>query len=127
MRNALIVFVVVAFVASVAWWRQRTASLDGSSTTQAARLPRMIDLGSDKCIPCKEMMPILAALKKEYAGRAEIEVIDVWKDEAAAERYDARVIPTQVFFDRAGREVWRHEGFLSSEEIIQKLRELGAK
>ena len=42
-------------------------------------LPRLVDLGADKCIPCKMMAPILKELKTEYAGRMEVEFVDVWK------------------------------------------------
>jgi thioredoxin 1 len=73
------------------------------------------------------MAPILAALKKELAGRAEIEFINVWKDAKAGKKYGIRLIPTQVFFDAGGRETWRHEGFLSRDEIIARLREAGMK
>ena len=136
-RNGLIVFTVVAAVVAVARFRQtRSADLHKPTldrevaTAQTARapraLPRMVDLGADKCIPCKKMAPILAELKIEYAGKAIVEFIDVWKNPEAGKRYDFRVIPTQVFFDRDGREVWRHEGFLPKDEIIIKLKELGA-
>ncbi len=76
--------------------------------------------------PVQEDAPILAELKAEYAGRATIEFIDVWKNPEAGKAYGVRVIPTQIFYDREGREVWRHEGFLCREQIIARLKELGA-
>jgi len=97
-----------------------------SAPTDPTR-PRMVDLGADKCIPCKKMAPILAELKREYAGRAIIDFIDVWKDPAAGKPYNIRVIPTQIFYNRDGHEVWRHEGFLPKEQIVAKLAELGVK
>lgn len=87
--------------------------------------PRLVDLGADKCIPCKMMAPILAELKKEYAGRLEIVFIDVWKDRAAGKPYGIAVIPTQIFYDASGRERFRHEGFFSKQEILNKFQELG--
>jgi len=91
------------------------------------KLPRVVDLGADKCIPCKKLAPILAELKKEYEGRVIVEVIDVWKNPKAGEPYKIRMIPTQIFFDADGKEVWRHEGFLPKEEFIAKFKELGVK
>ena len=82
-----------------------------------ARLPRLVDLGAGKCIPCKKMAPILEELKTDYAGIVDVIVIDIWKDKNSAKPYGIRVIPTQIFFDREGKEVLRHEGFLSREEI----------
>jgi thioredoxin 1 len=85
----------------------------------------MVDLGAGRCIPCRKMAPILAELRTEYAGRAEIVFIDVWEHPELAEGYSFQVIPTQIFYDRAGREVWRHEGFLDRPEIVAQLRHLG--
>ncbi|GJQ25991.1 MAG: hypothetical protein HBSAPP02_10230 [Phycisphaerae bacterium] len=106
--------------------KTRGAALESPRVSSARALPRMVDLGADKCIPCKKMAPILAELKTEYAGKATVEFIDVWKNPKAGEPYDIRIIQTQIFFDREGKEVWRHEGFLPKDEIITKLKELGA-
>jgi len=97
----------------------------GAPSQSAARLPKMIDLGADKCIPCKMMAPILATLKKDYAGKFEIEFIDVWKDESAAIKYGIEIIPTQIFFDASGKELFRHTGFYGREDILGKWKELG--
>ena len=88
-------------------------------------LPRLVDLGSDKCVPCKMMAPILEGLKREYNGRMAVEVIDVRKDRSAGIEYGVRIIPTQVFFSADGREVFRHEGFMSRDDILSKWKELG--
>jgi thioredoxin 1 len=73
------------------------------------------------------MAPFLAELKQEYAGRAVIEFIDVRKHPAAGIPYQIRIIPTQVFFDAEGNEVWRHEGFLPKEQFVAKFAEMGVK
>jgi len=90
-------------------------------------IPRLLDLGADKCVPCKMMAPILDALKTDYAGTFTVEFIDVWKFPDLAEPYGPRVIPTQIFFDTEGTELFRHEGFFSREDILAKWRELGLK
>jgi len=89
--------------------------------------PKLLDLGASKCLPCKKMAPILDELKKEYAGKFTTEFVDVWEAQnaAKAEEHKIRVIPTQIFFDAAGKELWRHEGFLSKEAILMKWEELG--
>jgi len=93
------------------------SSPQASPQTPAA-LPRLIDLGSVSCIPCKMMAPILEELKAEYAGRFDVQFIDVSKDAAAARKYGIKLIPTQIFFDAAGKELFRHEGFFSREDIL---------
>ena len=87
----------------------------------------MVDLGAKKCIPCKMMAPILEKLEKVYAGRAAIVFLDVWEDPKPAHRFSISGIPTQIFFDKEGREVFRHAGFLSEEEIVRRLKDMGVK
>jgi len=76
-----------------------------------------VDLGATSCRACKALAPILAALREEYKGRLDVEFIDVWKNRNAGQPYGIRVIPTQVLFDKVGKEVWRHEGFISNEDL----------
>lgn len=94
---------------------------------EPAPLPRLVDLGASKCIPCKNMAPILEELKKEHVGIFDVEFIDVWQKENAkkAEEYKVESIPTQVFLDPKGKELWRHVGFFSKEEILAKWKDLG--
>lgn len=92
-----------------------------------AKLPKFIDLGADKCIPCKMMMPVIEELTKEYAGQLEVVFYDVWKDHSKGQEYSLRVIPTQIFIDASGKEVFRHEGFISKKEVLAKWIELGVK
>jgi len=89
----------------------------------APALPRLVDLGAGKCIPCKKMAPILEEMKKDYAGVVDVVFVDVWKDPKAGKPYKIRVIPTQVFYDKTGKEVFRHEGFFSREEIEKVFQE----
>jgi len=85
----------------------------------------MIDLGATECIPCKMMAPILEELKIRYSGRADILFIDVWKNPVQAKVYGIHTIPTQVFFDRNGREVYRNIGFMDKKRIVDILTKLG--
>jgi thioredoxin 1 len=87
----------------------------------------MVDLGAKTCIPCKMMAPILVKLEKEYAGKAAVVFFDVREDPAPAKRFGIRAIPTQIFFDKTGKEVYRHEGFLGEEEIIHLFKDMGVK
>jgi len=88
-------------------------------------VPRLVDLGAGKCIPCKKMAPILEELRKEFAGRLDVEFIDVWENPSAGELYRIKLIPTQIFYDASGKELFRHEGFFSREDILAKWKELG--
>jgi len=71
------------------------------------------------------MAPLLKQLKSEYAGRLIVEFIDVRKNPAMAKQYQINLIPTQILFDASGKELFRHEGFYSKEDILAKWKELG--
>lgn len=87
----------------------------------------MIDLGAKKCIPCKMMAPILEKMEKAYKGKAVIAFIDVWEHREPIYRFSIGAIPTQIFFDKNGQEVYRHEGFLAEKNIVAMLEKMGVK
>ncbi|MBI4804346.1 MAG: thioredoxin family protein [Desulfovibrio sp.] len=87
----------------------------------------MLDLGAKSCIPCKMMIPILDAVEKEYSGKAAVIFIDVWENPDQSKKYGLRAIPTQIFYDRQGKEVFRHEGFFDKKSISEVLDKLLAQ
>ncbi len=91
----------------------------------AGPLPRLVDFGAGKCIPCKQMKPILSELEKKHSDQFTVVFIDVWENKDAGTRNGIRMIPTQVFYAADGRELARHEGFMSKKDILAKWRELG--
>jgi thioredoxin 1 len=97
------------------------------STKKEAKLPLLLDFGAEKCIPCKKLAPILEEMEKEYKGVLLVKFVDVWKQEnvAEAKKYKINSIPTQIFFDEKGKELWRHVGFISKEDMLKKWKELG--
>ena len=87
----------------------------------------MVDLGAKACIPCKLMAPILDKLKKVYDGKAAIIFIDVWQHRDQVGRFGIRAIPTQIFFNKNGKEVYRHMGFMTEAAIIKQLKKMGVE
>ena len=85
----------------------------------------MIDLGAKKCIPCKMMAPIMTKLKKVYKGKAHIIFIDVWENREQSARFNLRAIPTQIFYNELGDEVYRHVGFFDEKSIVEQLTKMG--
>jgi thioredoxin 1 len=94
-------------------------------TKGTPNLPRIVDVGADKCIPCIMMAPILEELKKEYAGVLIVEFVDVWKNPQAGQQYGIRGIPTQIFYDANGKELKRRMGFISKQGILDQFQQLG--
>jgi len=82
-----------------------------------------IELGADKCIPCKAMQPVMREIAKEYKGIIQVVFYDVWKTPDYGKQYGIKLIPTQVFMDKDGKEVFRHVGFFAKEDIIKALKE----
>lgn len=132
----VIVAAIVAIIVIKQGYQRESAVSEGSGQSVAATdraalppesagLPRMVDLGAESCIPCKKMAPILAQLKDEMKGVAQIKFIDVWKNPNAGQEYNIRLIPTQVFYTAEGREVFRHEGFFSRQAILEQFAKMG--
>jgi thioredoxin 1 len=88
-------------------------------------IPVLVDVGAGTCIPCKLMAPILEELKGELAGKLIVQFIDLNKFPDAAQEYGIKVMPTQIFYDASGKELFRHEGFFSKEDILTKWKEFG--
>jgi len=88
-----------------------------------------IELGSVNCIPCKAMQPVMKSVEKKYGGQLKVIFYDVWKNEQKqyAEKYQIKLIPTQIFLDAKGKEIMRHEGFLAEVEIDKFLKSKGLK
>ena len=90
-------------------------------------LPKLLDFGRGKCIPCKKMAPILKELSEEYKGQVVIKIIEIYEERELTEANKIRLIPTQIFFDSKNQEVLRHEGFMDKEEIMNVFDKIGVK
>ncbi len=98
-----------------------------SSAVSADPLPRLVDVGADKCIPCIKMAPILENLKEDFTGRMDVKFVDAWKNRDEAASYGVQMIPTQIFYAADGKELYRHTGFFGREDILNKWQQLGYK
>lgn len=84
-----------------------------------------IELGADRCIPCKAMQPIMREIAVEYQGSIQVVFYDVWKFPEFAKEYGIQMIPTQVFINSEGKEIYRHVGFFAKDDIIDMLKAKG--
>ncbi|MCJ7579948.1 MAG: thioredoxin family protein [Candidatus Aminicenantes bacterium] len=82
-----------------------------------------IELGADRCIPCKAMQPVMREIAQEYRGTIQVVFYDVWKTPKYSNDYGIQLIPTQVFIDENGKEIFRHVGFFAKEDILKMLKE----
>lgn len=88
-----------------------------------------IELGSVRCIPCKKMQPIMEQIEKEYGDKVKVVFHDVWtsKGKPFGKKYKIRLIPTQIFLDKNGKEYFRHEGFFPKDKLVKILKQKGIK
>jgi thioredoxin 1 len=88
-------------------------------------MPVLVDFGANSCVPCRQMRPILKEVSKEYSDKAKVLVMDVYKYRDLAKQHTILAIPTLIFFDSKGKEVFRHMGLLDKEKIVAKFKEIG--
>lgn len=88
--------------------------------------PLLVDFGSNTCIPCRQLRPVLQEIKQEQTGKMEVLVIDVYKYRDLAQQYKVQVIPTIVLFDASGKEVFRGQGFMPKEALMEQIRKVEA-
>lgn len=124
--NILILTVLLVFHASCNKAKEPPIT-SGSEAKNGGAKVTFIELGSVNCIPCKQMQPVMKAIEQKYGEQIKVIFYDVWKDRRPAEQYGIRLIPTQVFLDGNGKEIFRHEGFFPEEEIDKLLQAQGLK
>lgn len=90
-------------------------------------LPKLLDFGAGKCIPCKAMAPILQELSEEYKGRVIVRIIEIYDERELTRANRIRLIPTQIFFDSKNHEIFRHEGFMDKEQIKKIFQKMGVQ
>lgn len=95
--------------------------------TQESPLITFIELGSVNCIPCRKMQPVMKRIEEKYGNQIKVIFYDVWKPEQRhyAQKYHIRLIPTQIFLNKEGQEIFRHEGFFPESEIDEFLQSQG--
>lgn len=114
---------------SAPWLREQAARAMDNPVDKGRSSGKVtfVDFGAESCKACKMMKPVLESLAKKYAGKANVLFVHVQNDPVLATRFGIGSIPVQVFFDKDGKEVLRHEGFYPQDEIERKLAELGVK
>jgi thioredoxin 1 len=125
-KIAIVAALVIAVGIVIALKNRNGPQAGGGDSPQSDKpLPRLVDVGAGKCISCILMKPILEELRRLYKGQLEVVFVDIGDDPDARKPYDVYVMPTQIFYDASGRELFRHEGFMSREDIEAKWSELG--
>jgi thioredoxin 1 len=87
--------------------------------------PSVVDFGSNRCIPCIQLRPVLRAVKDAHGDRINVIFMEVNEHRDLVRQYKVQLIPTLIFFDAKGREAHRKMGFMDHEAMEKALHELG--
>lgn len=110
-------------------WVKKQIKLARDNPLDRARLsgkPTMIQFSSSGCAPCEMMKPIVKKLRKKYADTINVISIPVSEHQMLAKRFNVRAVPVQVFFDKKGKTVLHHMGFMAEADIINQFKKMGA-
>ncbi len=125
-KITILAVVAVALAGAVIWKTSLRASTPAEREATGG-LPALLDFGMGECVTCREMEPIVRELADNYEGRAVIRIIDIREHRDLQAKYRVDVIPTQVFLNDRGNEVFRNVGPMTRDEMIAKLREIGVE
>lgn len=123
--STLIVLLMISICATGAFASEKPK--DDLDELPVKGMVTMIDLGRKTCTQCKMMAPILERLEKEYRGKAAIVFINLIDYPEQQYKYKLKALPTQIFFNPAGEEIYRHVGFMGEEDIVAQLNEMGVE
>jgi thioredoxin 1 len=128
-RGLILLFLLGTFSVACSAAGAKNGEKSVAAAVEAPQLVTFVELGSVRCIPCKMMQPIMKDIEKDYAGQVKVVFHDVWTPEGEpfAASFKIRVIPTQVFLDKEGKEYFRHEGFFPKDELVKVLKQKGVK
>ena len=80
----------------------------------------LIDFYADWCGPCKALSPIIDEIA-ETQTQITVGKVNVEEERDLSNKYHVRSIPTMIIF-KDGHEIDRLIGYMSKEEILQKLK-----
>lgn len=84
----------------------------------------LIEFGGRNCIPCRQMQPILGDLSAKYARTMNIFNIYMDSERDLFREHRITLIPTQIIFDKSGKEIARHVGFWGKDSLVEELKGL---
>ena len=125
MKKTITIIIVLGAIAGIVALKKQQSTSIGVLPVHTPGVPRILDLGSKGCTACTLLEPVLEELRAKYGGQLQVDFIDVWEHEEVSSKYGIELIPVQIFFGADGREQYRHQGFISVEEVESKFRELG--
>ncbi len=85
--------------------------------------PTFVNFGVIGC--CDTMNPITDALRSDYGDKLNVVFVHTGTNDVLSNLYGISTIPVQLLFDKEGKQLLRHQGFISEEEVLAKFAESG--
>lgn len=105
-------------------WLSPGLPVRAQATAPPNVLPKILEFDRKLCPVCQASERVILAVQRQYPGQFDVEKLYIDEGEALFRRYKVAIVPTQVFLNAAGQEVWRHEGVFKPDDLIQKLQSL---
>jgi hypothetical protein len=107
-------------------WIQSEHERWAKNPVEQARLsgkPTYVNFGVVGC--CDKMNPITEALRLDYGEKINVVFVHTGKDEILSSLYGISTMPVQLLFDKNGKQLFRHQGFISEEQVLARFAESG--
>jgi thioredoxin 2 len=82
-----------------------------------SQIPVVVDFWAPWCGPCKMMAPEFQKAAKNFALKALFAKVNTQEEQALAQRFDVRSIPTLIVF-REGEVIYRMSGAMKEAAIV---------
>jgi len=114
---------------SAAWLKAQVPLARDNPVDKArgAGKPVFVDFGGKSCCGPDQMLPVVEAIEGKFKDKLAVLYVEAKDYQVLAARYGVNSIPAQILFDKDGKEVFRHSGLMSGEEIAEQLKAVGVK
>jgi thiol-disulfide isomerase/thioredoxin len=109
-------------------WFEEQSRLTRDNPVDKARSsgkPSVIQFDAATSPPGEMMQPLLESLQKKYPDTLNVVFVNLGEEQILGARYGIRETPTQVFYDKSGKEASRNAGMLTAEELAQQVAKIG--
>ena len=81
-----------------------------------------LEFGSSGCIPCQMMEKVMREIRNKYPQtKVDVKFIDAKQKRDILKEFDVKLIPTQILLNREDKILFKHTGYISSKELIEKI------
>ncbi len=83
-----------------------------------------LEFGATGCISCRKMELVMKEVKEKYQQTVNVKFYNVLlpENQEFMKYYGVAAIPTQVLLDNSGKEIFRHTGYYSFDELEQEFK-----